>query len=70
MNDIQKLKYDLSLRYASIMVQNDIASGNVMASDISKIRNNMISYATDFAEYLNDGTMDESVLPDLLNHFT
>ncbi len=69
MNDIQRLKYDLSLRYASVMIQNDITSGIVLASDITQVRNKMISHATDFAEFLNNGTMDESVLPDLLNRF-
>lgn len=66
MNDIQRLKYDLSLRYASAMIQNDIVSNSVNASDIILIRNKMISYAMDFAESLNDGTMCDSVLPDLL----
>lgn len=70
MNDMQKLKYDLSLHYASVMVQNDIASGVVGASDTLLIRNKMISYTTDFAESLNDGTMCNSVLPDLLKNFT
>lgn len=69
MNDIQRLKYDLSLHYGSVMIQNDIVSNTVSASDIILIRNKMISYAADFAESLNDGTMHDSVLPDLLKWF-
>ncbi len=69
MNDLQRLKYDLSLHYASVMVQNDISSGNVNSADITRIRNNLISYATDFVELLNNGTMDENILSTLLEKF-
>ncbi len=66
---ISKLKCDLSLHYASIMVQNDISTGIVNIGDTILIRNRLISYATDFVESLNDGTMSENVLNDLLQQF-
>lgn len=70
MNDMQKLKYDLSLRYASVMIQNELANGSLASDELILIRNKMISYATDFIDSLNDGTMCDSVLPDLLEKFT
>ncbi len=70
MNDMQKLKYDLSLHYASIMVQHDIASGKLSHKEMYLIRNAMVSYAADFAEILTDGTMSEESLNDLLEYFT
>lgn len=69
MNDMQKLKYDLSLHCASIMVQKDISSSE-LPQGIYDARNKMISYATDFAEILNDGTMSEDSLVNLLKFFS
>ena len=68
MDDMQKLKYDLALHCASIMVQKDINSSEI-PQGIFDVRNKMISYATDFAEILTDGTMSEDSLINLLEFF-
>lgn len=69
MNDMQKLKYDLALHCASIMVQKDISSCKT-PQGIYDVRNKMISYATDFAEILTDGTMSQDSLINLLQFFS
>ena len=69
MNDLQKLKYDLALQCASIMVQHDISTATT-PQGIYDVRNKMISYATDFAEILTDGTMMEDSLIGLLKFFS
>ena len=68
MNNMQNLKYDLTLHCASIMVQNDIASGKI-PPDIYSVRKGMLSYAIDFASILTDGTMSGDSLDGLLKLF-
>jgi len=69
MNDINKLKYDLALHCASIMVQRDISSSELPIG-IYDIRNKMISRTTDFAEIMTDRTMNEDSLLRLLKLFS
>jgi len=69
MNDMQKLKYDLTMHCASIMVQHDISSCT-RPQGIYDVRNKMIYYATKFAEILTDGTMSEDSLINLMKYFS
>lgn len=69
MNDVQKLKYDLSVQYASIMLQNDISCGKINPGDTIMMRNRMLSYFSDFADCLTDGTMSKKTVNDLIKYF-